>query len=44
MADIFASVDLSTVATFLSATGVIVVGIALGFKAISIAKRAVNKA
>ena len=44
MADIFAAVDLSTVATFVAATGVIVVGIAMAFKGITLSKRAVNKA
>jgi len=44
MADIFAAVDLSSVATFVSAAGVLIVGIALAFKGISLAKRAVNKA
>lgn len=44
MAAIFSAVDLSTVATFVSATGVIIVGITMGFKGISLAKRAVNKA
>lgn len=44
MTNIFAAVDLSTVAAFVSATGVLIVGIALGMKGISIAKRAVNKA
>jgi hypothetical protein len=44
MADIFAAVDLTGVATFVSAAGVLIVGIALAMKGISIAKRAVNKA
>jgi hypothetical protein len=44
MADIFAAVDMAGVATFVSATGVLIVGIALAMKGISIAKRAVNKA
>lgn len=44
MADIFTAVDMAGVATFVSATGVLIVGIALAMKGISIAKRAVNKA
>lgn len=44
MADIFAAVDLSTVATFVTATGVLVVGIALAFKGITLAKRGIAKA
>ena len=44
MADIFAAVDLSTVAAFITATGVAIVGIAMGLKGITLAKRAVNKA
>ena len=44
MADILAAVDLTAIVTFVAAAGVIVVGIALGYKAISLAKRAINKA
>lgn len=44
MADIFAAVDFSTVATFVGSAGVLIVGIALAYKAISLGKRAVNKA
>lgn len=44
MTEIFAAVDLSTVALFVGGTGVLVVGIALGMKGISLAKRAINKA
>jgi hypothetical protein len=44
MAGIFAAVDLSSVATFVGTTGVVIVGIALAYKAISLGKRAVNKA
>jgi chaperone required for assembly of F1-ATPase len=44
MADIFAAVDLAAVATFVGATGVVVVGIALAYKGITLAKRAVSKA
>jgi hypothetical protein len=44
MTQIFAAVDMTSVATFVGATGVLIVGIALAFKGISLAKRAVNKA
>ncbi len=44
MADIFAAVDLSTVATFAAATGVLIIGIAMTFKGIDLAKRGVRKA
>ncbi|WP_286291873.1 hypothetical protein [Methylomarinovum tepidoasis] len=44
MADIFAAVDLSTVATWVASTGVVIVGIALAFKGITLAKRGINKA
>ena len=44
MSEIFAAVDLSTVAAFVVATGVVIVGIRLAFKGISISNRAVNKA
>lgn len=44
MADIFAAVDLAAVATFVGATGVVIVGIAMAFKGITLGKRAVNKA
>jgi hypothetical protein len=44
MADIFAAVDLSTVIGFITAAGVVIMGIALGTKSISIGKRTVNKA
>lgn len=44
MADIFAAVDLSTVAAFVAATGVIIIGITLGFKGIDLGKRGVKKA
>lgn len=44
MAAIFTAVDLSAVATFVSASGVIIVGIALAYKGITLAKRAVSKA
>lgn len=44
MADIFAAVDLASVATFVSATGVLIIGVAMAFKGITLGKRAVNKA
>lgn len=44
MADIFAAVDLSTVATFIGGAGVTIIGIAMAFKGITLGKRAVNKA
>jgi hypothetical protein len=44
MTDIFAAVDMAGVATFVGATGVLIIGVALAFKGISLAKRAVNKA
>jgi hypothetical protein len=44
VADIFAAVDLSTVTAFVVATGVIIIGIALAFKGISLGKRGISKA
>ncbi len=44
MTDIFAAVDLAGVATFISAAGVLIVGIALAYKGITLAKRAVKSA
>lgn len=44
MADIFTAVDLSSVAAFVAGAGVVVIGIALAYKAITLGKRAVNKA
>jgi chaperone required for assembly of F1-ATPase len=44
MTEIFAAVDLASVATFVGATGAVIVAIALAMKGISLAKRAVNKA
>lgn len=41
---IFAAVDLSSVATFVGAAGILIIGIAMAFKGISLGKRAVNKA
>lgn len=44
MADIFAAVDLTSVALFVAATGVLVVGITLAFKGIDLSKRGIRKA
>lgn len=44
MADIFAAVDLTSVQGFAVATGVLIIGIAMAFKGISLGKRAVSKA
>jgi hypothetical protein len=44
MADIFTAVDISSVATFVSATGVLIVGVYLAFKGIGLAKRAIQAA
>jgi hypothetical protein len=44
MADIFAAVDLSTVAAFIVVAGVAIVGISLAFKGIFLSKRAVKAA
>lgn len=44
MADIFTAVDLSSVATFVGGAGVLIVGVALAYKGIGLAKRAINKA
>ena len=44
MADIFAAVDLATVATFVIATGVLIIGINMAFKGIGLGKRAVKSA
>jgi hypothetical protein len=44
MTEIFAAVDLAGVATFVGASGVLIVGIALAYKGITLAKRAVSRA
>lgn len=44
MADIFAAVDLTSVAAFVVAAGLLIVGIKLGEKGIAIAKRNISKA
>ena len=44
MAEILAGVDLSTVVTWVGATGLLVVAITMAFKGIDLSKRAVKKA
>jgi len=44
MADIFAAVDLTSVAAFIVGAGVVIVGIALSEKGINIGKRNIKKA
>lgn len=44
MAAIFTAVDLSTVAAFVGATGVLIIGIAMAFKGIDLGKRGIRKA
>lgn len=44
MADIFAAVDLAGIATFVSGAGVLIIGITMAYKGITLGKRAVNKA
>ena len=44
MADIFTAVDISSVNTFVASTGVLIVGVYLSFKGITLAKRAIAKA
>jgi hypothetical protein len=44
MATILAAVDLSGISAFVVASGVLIVGIAMAFKGITLSKRAVNKA
>lgn len=44
MEAIFEAVDLSSVATWVAGAGVLIIGIAMAFKGISLGKRAVNKA
>ncbi|EOC6598719.1 phage coat protein [Vibrio parahaemolyticus] len=43
-ADPFSAIDLAGVATKIGAAGLLIVGIAMALKSITIAKRAVNKA
>ncbi len=44
MAGIYAAVDLSSTEAFIIATGIVIVGICMAFKGITLSKRAVNKA
>lgn len=44
MQAIFDAVDFATVATWVGTTGVLIVGIAMAFKGIDLAKRGVKKA
>lgn len=44
MADLFAAVDISTVATSVGTLGAAIVGIALVYKGIGLVKRALSKA
>lgn len=44
MDTILAAVNLASVATFVGTAGVVIVGVAMAFKGISLAKRAVAKA
>ena len=44
MEAILEAVDFASVATWVGATGVVIVGIAMAFKGITLAKRGVNKA
>lgn len=44
MEGIFAGVDLAGVATFVGAAGLTIVAIALAYKGITLAKRAISKA
>ncbi len=44
MASIFTAVDLGSVAAFVAATGVLIIGITMAFKGIDLGKRGVNKA
>lgn len=41
---IFAAVDLTSVATWVGATGVLIIGITMAFKGIDLGKRGVKKA
>jgi hypothetical protein len=44
MEAIFTAVDLTTVAAFVAATGILVIGITMAFKGIDLGKRGVKKA
>lgn len=43
MEAIFAAVDISTVATWVGTVGVLIIGVAMAFKGVTLGKRAVNK-
>lgn len=43
MADIFAAVDISTVATWAGGLGVLIIGVAMIFKGVDLGKRGVKK-
>lgn len=43
MAEIFAAVDISTVAAWVGAVGVTIIGVSMAFKAITLGKRGVAK-
>lgn len=44
MTEIFAAIDLADALTAVSAAGVVVIGLALAFKAMGLSKRAIHKA
>lgn len=44
MTAIFSAIDMSAVATAVTAIGVLIIGVAMVFKGITLGKRAVNKA
>lgn len=44
MDEIFAAVDFSSVKTWVVASGILIIGIAMAFKGIDLAKRGVKKA
>ena len=44
MTEIFAAVDLASVAVWVGTTGVVIIGIAMAFKGIDLGKRGVKKA
>lgn len=44
MADIFTAVDLTSISAFAKTAGVLIIGVALTFKAIDLGKRGIRKA
>jgi hypothetical protein len=44
MGDIFAAVDLTAVAAFVVASGILIIGVRMAFKGTDLAKQAVSKA